>query len=86
MPPMEFSEPGPPWVMTTPNLSRSFIRLNPSPAMTAPRSCLNMTVRIPSFATASMSSLDGKHDTHSTPSIFRIRATVSITFMGRYLR
>ena len=27
MPPMVFSEPGPPWVMVTPNFSRSFNRL-----------------------------------------------------------
>ena len=78
---MEFSEPGPPWVMTTPNFFRSLTRLNPSAAMIAPRSCRNMMVRMPSLATNSMSWLEGKHETHSTPSIFRTAATVSSTFM-----
>ena len=80
---MEFSEPGPPWVITTPNFSRSFIRLNPSAAIIAPRSCRNMIVRIPSLATASIRRLDGKHEIHSVPSSFNIRATASITFIEK---
>ena len=81
MPPIEFSEPGPPWVITTPNFSRPFIRLNPSAAMIAPRSCRNMMVRMPSAATASMRLLDGKQEIHSTPSSFKMRATASVTII-----
>ena len=78
---MEFSEPGPPCEMATPNLFRSFMRLYPSAAMSAPRSCLNMTVRMPSLAKASINGLVGKQVTSSTPSVFRIRATASTTFI-----
>ena len=80
-PPMEFSEPGPPWVITTPNLLRSCMRLNPSAAIKAPRSCRNMIGRMPSLATSSMRLFDGKHATHSTPSAFRSRATACSVFI-----
>src|SRR5439155_1159002 len=80
-PPMQFSEPGPPCVTITPNFLRLFIRLYPSAAMIAPRSCLNMIGRMPSWATASMRLLDGKHEIHSTPSVFKIRATAGGVFI-----
>ena len=78
---LQFSDPGPPWVMMTPNFLRLLKRLNPSAAISAPRSCRNMMVRIPSLATTSISWLDGKQETHSTPSVFNIRATASNTFI-----
>ena len=49
-------------MIITPNFLRLFIRLYPSAAMIAPRSCLNMIGRMPSWATASMRLLDGKHE------------------------
>ena len=59
MAPPEFSAPGPPWVMITPNFCRLFMREYPSAAMMAPRSWRNMVVLIPSWAACSMRLLDG---------------------------
>ena len=82
MPPIEFSDPGPPCVIVTPNFWRLFNRLNPSAAIRAPRSWRNIIVRIPSFATASIKLLEGKQEIHSTPSNFSILATASRTFIN----
>ena len=82
MPPIEFSDPGPPCVIVTPNFWRLFNRLNPSAAIRAPRSWRNIIVRIPSLATASIKLLEGKQEIHSTPSNFSILATASRTFIN----
>ena len=46
-------------MITTPNFWRLLARLNPSAAITAPRSCLNIIVRMPSSATDSIRLFDG---------------------------
>jgi len=77
---MAFSAPGPPWVMTTPNVFRLLSRLKPSAAISAPRSWRNIRGRMPSWATASIRLLDGKHPIHSMPSVFRMCAMACSVF------
>src|SRR6266850_1108339 len=40
-----------------------------------------MIGRMPSLATASIKLLDGKHEIHSTPSVFKIRAMTCCVFI-----
>ena len=82
---MEFSAPGCDWTATTPKRFRPLVRLNPSAAITAPRSWRNMTGRMPSRAAASISGLEGKQESHSTPSVLSIRAMSSVPFI-RFVR
>jgi hypothetical protein len=77
IPPKEFSTPGPPCEAKTPHVLPFSIRLKPSAAMMPPRSWRKTIGRMPSFATASISGLEGKHAIHSTPSMRRILAMAS---------
>ena len=82
MPPNEFSAPGPCCMANTPIFRPDDVRLTASAMCRPVRSWRTMIVRMSAIAAASMNAFMGYPMRNSTPSCFKISATIAATRIG----